>query len=343
MDAKDLLLNFFIYTLLTAVLILSGFAFVRSQELAHAEAVLKVMKARVSSDELKGDENTLSVKLEERKAEAAIIEKALSPGNQKSPAYRLDHHRNELVELHSQVVQNASLVEGQIAERSAKTKQLSSSWESTVQRLSTMREDYETSRKTFDDDIESATQSLEEEQEGRRAKLKTVLTEVETVEAKYDELQSNYNIVVEKLAGMKKEDAPDGIVMSSDIKGNSCVVNIGRRQGVTEGLRFEVYEQKRGGVRVLKGSIEAVDVYPTYARCKILASKLEMPTSPETGYEASGYREKYDPYIGTGETGIDAAALDEGSRQILVEGQDLFDPIVKGNLLVKLGFRPDQS
>jgi len=71
---------------------------------------------------------------------------------------------------------------------------------------------------------------------------------------------------------------PDGKVLVSNIRHGFVELNIGRRDGVTNGLKFKVFGLKKGGIKHEKGTIQIVSVAKGTSRAAIL--KTADPINP---------------------------------------------------------------
>ncbi len=153
-------------------------------------------------------------------------------------------------------------------------------------------------------------------------------------------VQSNRERLVEELV---KREAPDGLppvgkILTSDPEHNMAVINLGTRHGAKPGMRFEVFQVRRGNKRVHKGYLEVKTSHPEVSSCAILVNEVHLPRCSICGYTATNVREAYCPRCTRPGTSQGAQRLRD--VKIVVLGKSVTDPIVKGDLLFNPFFSP---
>ncbi|MEQ8767286.1 MAG: hypothetical protein RL885_25470 [Planctomycetota bacterium] len=119
------------------------------------------------------------------------------------------------------------------------------------QRIDTLRQ--------REQDLESEIVSLKAEQAQQLAQLNSQVRERDARIAGQ----------ASKLTILYPQDEPDGKILEADIDSRLAFINLGRKDGVQEGMRFSTYRIGKGGVREDKGDIRVSEVYPDYAKAII--------------------------------------------------------------------------
>jgi hypothetical protein len=140
-----------------------------------------------------------------------------------------------------------------------------------------------------------------------------------------------------------KREPPDGLppvgkILTSDPEHNLAVVNLGTRHGAKPGMRFEVFQVRRGNKRVHKGYLEVKTSHPEVSSCAILVHEVRLPRCSICSYTASNTREAYCPRCTRLNTSQGAQSLTD--VKIVLRGKSVTDPIVKGDLLFNPFFSP---
>jgi len=98
-----------------------------------------------------------------------------------------------------------------------------------------------------------------------------------------EKLQNEINILqarvlaqAQKLEVLREPENPDGRVLSSSTRTGLAVVDLGRRDGLRVGTKFEVLRQGKGGVLSPKGWLEVRSVEEENATCGILSTADPM-------------------------------------------------------------------
>ncbi len=135
---------------------------------------------------------------------------------------------------------------------------------------------------------------------------------------------------------------PVGKILTSDPEHNLAVINRGTRHGVKPGMRFEVFQIRRGNTRIHKGYLEVKTSHPEVSSCAILVTEVRLPRCPVCSYTAENPKEKYCPRCTRPGTSQGAQRLSD-SPKIVVRGKSLTDPIVKGDMLFNPFFSPNSK
>ncbi len=157
-------------------------------------------------------------------------------------------------------------------------------------------------------------------------------------------LLDHYENEVAKL--ITREDPPGlgqlGRIMTSDPERNMAVINLGTRHGVKAGMRFEVFQIRRGNRRVHKGHVEVKTAEAEVSVCAILVKEVRLPRCPVCSYTAAQPEERFCPRCTSPGTTQGAQTLSD-SPKIVVRGKSGTDPIVKGDLLFNPFLSPKQK
>ncbi|MHC4504918.1 MAG: hypothetical protein ACYTFI_16565, partial [Planctomycetota bacterium] len=171
--------------------------------------------------------------------------------------------------------------------------------------------------------------SQHEEKRKKRSRLETEYVQIR------EELQSY----------MKREDPEvdttfDGVVIVADISTRQAAINIGQRHGVKANMRFEVFQLRQGGRRVVKGFVIVRDVGRETASCIIMDKAIRLPRCPTGDYTAAQPEELFCPYhAGAGGAGSRAQRLKAIPKEVNM-GMKVEDPIVVGDLVGNPFFKP---
>ncbi len=79
-----------------------------------------------------------------------------------------------------------------------------------------------------------------------------------------------------KLEVLDEPDIPDGQIIATSTKSGLAYIDIGGRDGLRRGTKFDVYRYSKGGELVLKGSIEVRDVETESSMCGITKELFEL-------------------------------------------------------------------
>ena len=124
----------------------------------------------------------------------------------------------------------------------------------------------------------------------------------------------------------------DGIVLTVDIESRQAVINIGRRQGVKCGMRFEVFRFQQGNRRIRKGYLTVRNTGRETSSCIIVDMAIRLPRCPADGYTARYPEERFCPYC-TGSKGGARIQRLSGAPKEANLGMDQKNPIVAGDLV----------
>ncbi len=116
------------------------------------------------------------------------------------------------------------------------------------------------------DDLRQREQQLEGEVTNLKAEH---ATQVEEMTSNVRDRDARIAGQAAKLRILYPEDKPDGAVIDADPRTMTAFVDIGRRDGAQEGLRFTAYHIGKGGVREPKGTVKVSEVFDTYSKAII--------------------------------------------------------------------------
>jgi hypothetical protein len=169
------------------------------------------------------------------------------------------------------------------------------------------------------------------EKRDRRSRLET-----EYVGAR-DELQK---LLVEEPAAV--DVSRDGVILTVHLSSRQVVTNIGSQHGVRAGMRFEVFQLRRGGRHVRKGFIVVRSAGRETSNCIIMNKLVNLPRSAASGYTAELAEELFSPYDTGPGGGFEVERL-RGSPKEIVMGMNAEDPIVEGDLIRNPLFEPNRQ
>ena len=111
---------------------------------------------------------------------------------------------------------------------------------------------------------------------------------------KINELQDKIKDLSEKKRKTKEEIEADGEITYADSNLGLGWINLGKRDGIRRGLRFEVFQFRKGGEKKLKGVVEVRDIEANMSQVSIISDvKIR---DPKTG-EVRVYPDPSDPII----------------------------------------------
>jgi len=261
-------------------------------------------------------------------------------------------------EMTDKLLDREYALQGQeIQERAAlNTKNFAEAWESKVEdsnptatdRATKAVDDYKARQaaagkknderiKAINDEIRRITEELE------NFKKKTA-EEFEAYTKRKTNLRNLLDHYENQIAKLITREAPPGLgpvgrILSSDPEHNLAVINLGTRYGTKPGMRFEVFQIRRGNRRVHKGHLEVKTAKPEVSICAILVREVRLPRCPVCGYTAEQPEERFCPRCTAPGTTQGAQRLSD-SPKIVMRGKSGTDPIVKGDLLFNPFFSP---
>jgi hypothetical protein len=146
-----------------------------------------------------------------------------------------------------------------------------------------------------------------------------------------------------RIAELVTREEPDGLppigkIVKSDPTHDLAVIDIGARHGAQTGMRFEVFQVRRGNHRDSKGYVEIKTVYPEVSSCAILVKEVRLPVCPVCGYTGEEPEETYCPRCTA--PGSSQGAQRLNASKIIIRGKQETDPIVTGDLLYNPLFNP---
>lgn len=134
----------------------------------------------------------------------------------------------------------------------------------------------ENEKQQVEDRLTNTTQTKDQEIEGLRSRLnqaqeqmtaqaaehKTIVTELRAQVDRYRNLAAEVAIVTERVT---RNNNADGRILARVVGSHKVYVDIGARDGLTEGTHFEVYELGKGSEVIAKGQIVIQEVHPEYS------------------------------------------------------------------------------
>ena len=84
--------------------------------------------------------------------------------------------------------------------------------------------------------------------------------------------------MAKKLEVLREPDLPDGRILSTSSRSDLAYIDIGKKDGLRRGTKFEVFRFGKGGVLIPKGWVEVRDVENETAKCGILT--ISDPLAP---------------------------------------------------------------
>jgi len=197
----------------------------------------------------------------------------------------------------------------------------------------------------------------------RREKLQTTSDDIRKDQAKQtlryrrrmDDKRRERDKLETKIVGIREDlqkymvrDLPevdmghDGIVLAVDIESRQAVINIGKRQGVKCGMRFEVFRFRQGNRRIRKGYLTVRNTGRETSSCIIVDMAIRLPRCPADGYTARYPEEQFCPHC-TGSKGGARVQRLSGAPKETNLGMDQQNPIVAGDLIQNPLYDPGQK
>ncbi|MHC4250920.1 MAG: BRCT domain-containing protein, partial [Planctomycetota bacterium] len=153
-----------------------------------------------------------------------------------------------------------------------------------------------------------------------------------------DRLETEIVQIREELQRFMVRDLPevdmghDGIVLTVDIESRQAVINVGRRQGIKCGMRFEAFQFRQGNRRVRKGYLVVRSAGRETANCIIVNMAIRLPRCPGDGYTARYPEERFCPFCTGSAGGARVQRLSAIPKETNL-GMDPQNPIVAGDLI----------
>lgn len=205
----------------------------------------------------------------------------------------------------------------------------------TIQALRVKKENFEAKYMKRRDDLQIQIDDItkkaaKEEQKYRRREDEKRKTR--------DRLETAIVQIRENLQKFMVRDLPeidmgnDGIVLTVDIESRHAVINVGRRQGIKPGMRFEVFRLQQGVRRIRKGYLVVRSASRETAGCIIVNMAIRLPRCPTDGYTARYPEEQFCPYD-TGSAGGSQVQRLSAIPKATNLGMDPNYPIVAGDLI----------
>ena len=209
--------------------------------------------------------------------------------------------------------------------------------------------------KTVDDAIRSFEEAkkrlmgeLANARKGLEAKKKQVkdieegfVKELSKKTHRLDELKAKIERIRKQQEAEKKVEADGRIVAVGAEETRYIAIDIGRIHGVTEDMKFSVFEEKRSGDKVVKGRIKVKDVRPTSCDCVLLPAPDEVPACPQCGWVAPKADMQNCVYCFLGDNDDEVQPL-EKPRVVISAKADKMNPIMAGDFISNPYFTPGE-
>lgn len=170
------------------------------------------------------------------------------------------------------------------------------------------------------------------------------------VHEKNQRLFERQNVLKSKVQGqdyIPPLDLIDARVIEVDLGADRVVIDLGRRDGLISGQRFDVYKIKGDALQHVKGRVKVVKVMPDYAICRLLEGQILEPICigdvVADGADDSPFDRKISPsYVLSGQF-IKSYSRDIVRQMILSSGGMVKDDISKSVACVVIGDRPRED
>ena len=140
----------------------------------------------------------------------------------------------------------------------------------------------ESEKQQVEDRLTNTTNTKDQQIEELRGQVSGVQEQLSAREVEHKKEKKNLQTEVEKQANMASEAAKhalsqkmnntaDGWIVQRVGRGTKVFVNLGARDGVKEGVQFEVYELGKGNKIIQKGRIVIQKVEPDYSEAAVLS------------------------------------------------------------------------
>ena len=121
--------------------------------------------------------------------------------------------------------------------------------------------------------ISNLQAQLDEAQNKVREAEQKLATEVEKAKMTITMLNARIAAQAKKLEVLREPDRPDGTIIGASPKVDLAYIDIGKKDGLRRGTKFQVFRYGKGGVLVPKGWIEVRDVDEDTAVCGVISMK----------------------------------------------------------------------
>lgn len=105
----------------------------------------------------------------------------------------------------------------------------------------------------------------------------------EAHQKKIQELQAKHTKLERDLKELQKREATvtniqeiDGKILEERTNSNWVYINLGSDTNIQPGVRFEVFEKRKGGKRRTKGKIEVKQVFDNFSKCIVLEQRFKL-------------------------------------------------------------------
>ncbi len=200
-------------------------------------------------------------------------------------------------------------------------------------------------------ELKSTAQEIESRGEEKVSQIQSTMTEatrehnqkMQKLDNRIISLKNEIGKLLQQKTRFVTEQKPDGRILRSTPENDWAFIDIGSQDRVEPGIQFKVYRKGKGDQKIEKGRIEVKEVFPDYARCKIIS--LRSPSEPILKNDVI-----LNPVFNTKEPTVYALAGDFGNRDRLVRliekaGATVRDtPSVEIDyLLITDGYKQDEA
>jgi hypothetical protein len=205
----------------------------------------------------------------------------------------------------------------------------------TIQALRTKKEEFEEQYTKRRDELQNTSDDITKELTKQTLRYRRRYEEKRKLR---DRLETEIVQIREELQRFMVRDLPevdmghDGIVLTVDIESRQAVINVGRRQGIKCGMRFEAFQLRQGSRRVRKGYLVVRSAGRETASCIIVDMAIRLPRCPGDGYTARYPEERFCPFCTGSAGGARVQRLSAIPKETNL-GMDPENPIVAGDLI----------
>ena len=205
----------------------------------------------------------------------------------------------------------------------------------TIQALRAKKAEFETQYQNRRDQLQSTSDDITKELTKQTLGYQRHKEELRKLR---DRLETEIVQIREELQRFMVRELPevdlghDGIVLTVDIESRQAVINVGRRQGVKCGMRFEAFQLRQGSRRVHKGYLVVRSASRETASCIIVNMAIRLPRCPADGYTARYPEERFCPFCTGSKGGSRVQRLSAIPKETNL-GMDPQNPLVAGDLI----------
>lgn len=146
-----------------------------------------------------------------------------------------------------------------------------------------LRKSVETIEKRVKSIIEQGEANVRSIAEEIKSKSRNIVSTTRESEEKLIEITKELNEYKDRLVKLKKKlriakegFEVDGEVIVSDFANGYVYLDLGRDDAVFEGMEFDVFSIKKGGVRLKKGKVTIRKLYDTYSEAVVLEGTMDL-------------------------------------------------------------------